>query len=76
MSGECNNCAAGALECNCDPHPWGRFLNARYWAILWMREEMEYDDQKIAEQLSMDAMQVYLIRNSRNMQLPRPHRGK
>lgn len=44
------------------PHPWGAFLNARYLAILWMREEMGYDDEEIAYSLSMDAIQVRLIR--------------
>ena len=52
------------------PHPWGHFLNARYKAILWMREERKYSDKKIAESLSMDEMQVYLIRNSTHMPIP------
>ena len=46
-------------------HPWAVFLNARYDAILWMKEEMGYDDKRIAFNLSMDEKQVYLIRTSR-----------
>lgn len=52
------------------PHPWGHFLNARWAVILWMREEMGYSDKQISQQLSMDEMQVYLIRNSKYMPIP------
>ena len=44
------------------PHPWGDFLKARYYAIHWMRDEMGYSDAIIADRLSMDTKQVYLIR--------------
>lgn len=67
---ECGKCGEQDLGCSCEPHPWGRFLNARYWAILWMKEEMGYDDETIAKRLSMDTMQVYLIRNSTHMPIP------
>lgn len=43
-------------------HPWEEFLKARMNAILWMKEEMGRDDKLIANQLSMDERQVYLIR--------------
>lgn len=52
------------------PHPWSAFLNARYFAILWMREEMAYSDERIAHDLSMDTMQVWLIRTSKHMPIP------
>lgn len=58
------------IKTNKSPHPWGVFLNARWKAILWMREEMGYDDQKIAIKLSMDEKQVYLIRTSAHMPIP------
>lgn len=64
MSGECEKCGEHAVECGCGPHPWADFLNARYNAILWMKEEMGYNDKKIAEMLSMDERQVFLIRTS------------
>lgn len=48
-----------------NPHPWGNFLNARKICIDWMYEEMKYDDMTIAEYLSMDAIQVYSIRNAK-----------
>lgn len=57
----------GSLNCPfCDaaPHPWGEFLKARYYAMLWMRDEMGYDNERIAYNLSMDEMQVYLILSS------------
>lgn len=49
-------------ECDKKPHPWAVFLEARKEAILWMREEMNFDDEHIAYLLSMDKVQVYLIR--------------
>lgn len=55
---------------NDNAHPWANFLNARYFVILWMREEMGYDDKRIAKSLSMDEMQVYLIRHSKHMPIP------
>lgn len=51
-------------------HPWGEFLNARYKAILWMRKEMNRDDKEIAIALSMDEIQVYLIRTLTHLPLP------
>lgn len=56
-------------ECDKKTHPWGRFLIARWEAILWMHEEMGYNDKQIAQNLSMDKMQVYLIRTSEHMHL-------
>jgi hypothetical protein len=53
-------------------HPWAEFLNARFFAILWMKEKFGYDDKRIASDLSMDEMQVHLIRTNRLMPLP-PH---
>lgn len=52
------------------PHPWGVFLNARYEAILWMRDRMDYSDEIIAKHLSMDTKQVYMIRTSNHMPIP------
>lgn len=52
------------------PHPWGHFLNARWKAILWMKNEMGYDDEIIAKKLCMDKMQVHLIRTSNHMPIP------
>lgn len=46
------------------PHPWERFINARWRVILWLQEEMGYDDERIAKKLSMDEKQVNLIRNT------------
>lgn len=43
-------------------HPWGVFLEARKKAITWMKEEMNRNDKEIAIALSMDELQVYLIR--------------
>lgn len=57
-------------------HPWSCFLNARYNAILWMKEEMKYDDKKIAIHLSMDERQVYLIRNSNYLPIPEGKKEK
>ncbi len=51
-------------------HPWGAFLNARFRAILWMQKHMGYNDLEIAKKLSMDEMQVYLIRTSTIMPIP------
>ncbi len=48
-----------------ESHPWGDFLIARYRAILWMKDTMGYDDKRIAQELSMDQAQVYLIRMGR-----------
>jgi hypothetical protein len=45
-------------------HPWGDFLNARYKCILWMTEEMGYDDKQIANFLSMDEIQISLIKKT------------
>ena len=59
-----------------EPHPWGHFLNARYHAILWMREEMGYNDKTISQGLSMDERQVYLIRNSTHMPIPEGKKSK
>lgn len=61
---------SGELEDSNNPHPWAIFLNARWKAILWMRERMGYDDKQIAKNLSMDEMQVYLIRTSEHMPIP------
>ena len=52
------------------PHPWGVFLNARYYAILWMKDEQNYSDEVIAKKLSMDPTQVYLIRTSSHIPIP------
>lgn len=45
-----------------EPHPWGEFLKARVKCILWMKNEMKRDDLTIAASLSMDEIQVMLIR--------------
>ncbi len=55
---------------NQEPHPWGAFLNARWKVILWFREEYGYDDETIAERLSMDERQVYLIRTTARIPCP------
>jgi hypothetical protein len=49
-------------------HPWGNFLTARFYAILWLKDEFGHSDKQIAEILSMDEMQVYLIRGSTHLQ--------
>ena len=49
-------------ENNLNPHPWEEFLNARARCILWLSKEMKYDDNHICFQLSMDEIQVRLIR--------------
>lgn len=49
------------------PHPWQAFLDARYHAIIWMKDELGYADITIAQQLSMDENQVYLIITSKRM---------
>ena len=43
-------------------HPWEIFLAARANAIDWLRKEFGDTDAEIAGKLSMDTMQVYLIR--------------
>lgn len=43
-------------------HPWKRFLNARRDVIIWLSEEMKQNDLEIAQCMSMDETQVYLIR--------------
>jgi len=45
-------------------HPWGNFLNARVKAIKWMKDEFSDSDKEIAEKLSMDETQVFLISKS------------
>ena len=47
---------------NNDQHVWGEFLRVRMKCIKWMRTEMKRSDEQIAEDLSMDATQVFLIR--------------
>jgi hypothetical protein len=47
---------------NSNNHPWATFLNARTEAIVWMAKEMGRSDRKIAFALSMDTMQVTLIK--------------
>jgi glutathione S-transferase len=49
-------------------HPWGVFLEAREHVISWLRQEQKYNDAKIAEALSMDEMQVWLIRDKCNIE--------
>ena len=46
---------------NKTPHPWRDFLEARKHALKWMRDEMHYDHERIAYEMSMDATQVRLI---------------
>lgn len=53
-----------------EPHPWGVFINARWRAMLWMREELGYSDAVIADAMCMDEMQVYLILASTDMPIP------
>ena len=43
-------------------HVWGEFLNLRRKVIIWMEKERGYNDSQIAQALSMDEHQVYLIR--------------
>lgn len=69
LEGEKMNKLEGECE-KCELHPWGAFLNARWRAILWLRDEFDYDDKTIAKKLSMDEMQVYLIRMSEHMPIP------
>ena len=45
-----------------EPHPWGVFLNARVKVIFWLINYMAKSDKQISDDLSMDEMQVYLIR--------------
>lgn len=44
-----------------EPHPWAEFLKARRNAIAWLRNEMELGWPDIAQRLSCDADQVFLI---------------
>ena len=48
---------------NSRKHPWGGFLYWRMQAIIWLKNEMNLSDKEIARKLSMDEMQVYLIRS-------------
>jgi len=59
MSGECDK-----------PNPWINFLYARHEVILSMSEDNGYNDKEIAEYLSLDEMQVYMIRTTINMPIP------
>lgn len=43
-------------------HPWEEFLNARMKVILWMKDYLYRSDKEISIHLSMDEVQVYLIR--------------
>lgn len=43
-------------------HPWQSFLDARVKVIDWMVKKFNKNDKQIAESLSMDETQVYLIR--------------
>ncbi len=45
-----------------ESHPWSDFLDARYRAILWMKNTDNRSDAQIAIHLSMDERQVFLIR--------------
>lgn len=47
-----------------NPHPWAEFLKARVNVIHCLRKEMGYIDKKIAQDLSMDEIQVYFIRKA------------
>jgi hypothetical protein len=51
-------------------HPWGNFLNARVKAIKWLKDEFKHNDKEIAETLSMDEMQVFLISESFGLNEP------
>lgn len=43
-------------------HPWGKFLDIRLEVIKWLTDDLKYDDVQIAKSLSMDDIQVYLIK--------------
>lgn len=45
-------------------HPWGGFLHHRMIAINWMKNVQGYSDTEIARTLSMDELQVWLIRTN------------
>lgn len=45
-------------------HPWQEFLESRKRVIDWLKEHYQDSDAKIAQTLSMDEMQVYLIRTN------------
>jgi len=45
-----------------EPHPWQIFLEARAKVIMWMKNELKYTDEQISHNLSMDKIQVRLIR--------------
>ena len=43
-------------------HPWAQFLYARGQCIVWMKNQFLRSDEEIAQFLSMDEIQVKLIR--------------
>ena len=43
-------------------HPWYSFLESRKKAIDWLYNTQKLNDVEIARTLSMDGMQVFLIR--------------
>jgi len=45
-------------------HPWAWFLEARRNCIDWLVQEHGYSDERVAKELSMDVMQVTLIKMS------------
>jgi len=47
---------------NKDDHPWIVFLRARMKAITWLTEVRGLNNAEIADNLSMDEMQVYAIK--------------
>ncbi len=49
---------------NIEKHPWSEFLEARYRAILWMKDELKYTHEEIASFLSIDKYQIHSIINS------------
>lgn len=50
-------------------HPWGKFLDARANCIIWLKKTYGYNDEIIADHLSMDATQVYLIRTHKEKEI-------
>lgn len=50
-----------------EPHPWDNFLNARYEAMLWLRDKQKLSNAEIAKTLSMDEEQVRCIFHSMHL---------
>ena len=60
-NGDCQRCGEMRAGHAGSEHPWQAFLTARRAAIKWMHDDGATDEE-IAKRLSMDPVQVKLIR--------------